>query len=261
MSQEKGLWPERSPETRESTEAEKDGPPSAAQLKPQAQPLDDLSASASSLSPGADGAIKQLAPGEPALDDLIIDEPAHDHAILDQNAGRGARSRAASAGPAQEDWAPEYPDGTYSDGAVQPVPLTARDDFSPAEAGNLATGSSLQRIADWRVTLRIHRADIYLGVALFVAVLALLWPAAGSPRRAALSLWDKSLIELGIAEAPAPVVHLLGDPAIQVWVDPHTALYYCPGAEQYGKTVNGRLSTQRDAQMDRFEPAGRTPCE
>jgi hypothetical protein len=111
------------------------------------------------------------------------------------------------------------------------------------------------------VTLRIHRADIYLGVALFVAVLALLWPAAGSPRRAALSLWDKSLIELGIAEAPAPVVHLLGDPAIQVWVDPHTALYYCPGAEQYGKTVNGRLSTQRDAQMDRFEPAGRTPCE
>lgn len=249
MSQEKGLWPERSPETRESTETEKGGPPLAAQSKPQAQPLDDLSAS-----------------GDPALDDLtldelIIDEPAPDHAIPNQAAGRGAWFRAVSTEPAQEDWASEYPDGTYSDGAVQPVPLPARDALSPAETGNGATGSSLQRIADWRVTLRIHRADIYLGVALFVAVLALLWPAAGSPRRAALSLWDKSLIELGIAEAPAPVVHLQGDPAIQVWIDPHTALYYCPGAEQYGKTVNGRLSTQRDAQMERFEPAGRTPCE
>ncbi len=276
MSQEKGLWPERSPETRESAEVEKGDPPLAAQLKPQAQPLSNSSVSAAPAPPVLDDRAEQPAPGDrsldrpnfrdPALDDLtlddlMIDEPAPDHAIVDQTAGRGAWSRTASAEPAQENWAPEYPDGTSSDGAVLPVPLPAREDLSPAGAGNGATGSSLQRIADWRVTLRIHRADIYLGVALFVAVLALLWPAAGPPRRAALSLWDKSLIELGIAEAPAPVVHLQGDPAIQVWIDPHTALYYCPGTEQYGKTANGRLSSQRDAQMDRFEPAGRTPCE
>jgi hypothetical protein len=68
-------------------------------------------------------------------------------------------------------------------------------------------------------------------------------------------------VTIGIAEAPAPVVHLHGDPGLAVWVDPHTALYYCPGEEQYGKTADGRFSPQREAQMDRFEPAGRSACE
>jgi hypothetical protein len=112
-----------------------------------------------------------------------------------------------------------------------------------------------------RVKLRLHRADLYLAAAVFVAALALLWPAAGSPRRAALGPWERALVTLGIAEAPTPVVHLQGDPAIEVWVDPNTALYYCPGEEQYGKTANGRVSSQREAQMDRFEPAGRSACE
>jgi hypothetical protein len=46
-----------------------------------------------------------------------------------------------------------------------------------------------------------------------------------------------------------------------VWIDPHTALYYCPGDEQYQKTDGGRFSSQREAQMDRFEPASRSACE
>jgi len=46
-----------------------------------------------------------------------------------------------------------------------------------------------------------------------------------------------------------------------VWIDSHTALYYCPGEEQYGKTADGRFSTQRDAQMESFEPASRSACE
>jgi hypothetical protein len=70
------------------------------------------------------------------------------------------------------------------------------------------------------------------------------------------------LVAIGIAaEAPAPAIHLQGDPGIEVWVDPHSALYYCPGEEPYGKTADGRLSSQHDAQMDRFEPAGRSACE
>jgi ribosomal protein L40E len=108
---------------------------------------------------------------------------------------------------------------------------------------------------------RQHRADLYLGAAIFVAVLALLWPSASSPKQSDLSLWDKTLIGIGIAEAPAPIAHLPGDPGVQVWIDPHTALYYCQGDDLYGKAANGRFSTQREAQMERFEPASRSACE
>src|SRR6266853_1798165 len=67
--------------------------------------------------------------------------------------------------------------------------------------------------------------------------------------------------QLSASEDSAPVVHSQGDPSLAVWVDPHTALYYCPGEEQYGKTTDGRFSPQREAQMDRFEPASRSACE
>ncbi len=111
--------------------------------------------------------------------------------------------------------------------------------------------------------LRFQRADLYLGTAILVATVALLWPVATPPRRAALGPWERALVTLGIAEAPAatPVVHFQGDPAINVWIDPHTAIYYCPDEEQYGKTAGGHFSSQREAQMDSFEPAGRSPCE
>ena len=109
--------------------------------------------------------------------------------------------------------------------------------------------------------LRFQRADLYLGMAIVVAALALLWPAAGSLQPAALSPWERALVTIGIAAAPAPAIHFQGDPGIQVWVDPHSARYYCPGEEPYGKTPGGRLSSQHDAQMDRFEPAGRSACE
>jgi ribosomal protein L40E len=168
---------------------------------------------------------------------------------------------------ASKDFAPFSPED--SDRTFEPFELAASDDFYPgeaisnesADASDAVPPSMLQRLADLRVTLRFHRADLYLGVAVFVAMLALLWPAAAAPRRAALSPWDRALIALGIAEAPAPVIHLQGDPSIEVWVDPHTALYYCPGAEPFGKTAGGRISSQREAQLDRFEPAGRTVCE
>jgi hypothetical protein len=75
-----------------------------------------------------------------------------------------------------------------------------------------------------------------------------------------LSLFDKLLISLGLAEAPEPPPDK-GNPDVQVWVDPHTALYYCPGADLYGKTPKGKITTQRNAQLDQFEPASRKPCE
>jgi ribosomal protein L40E len=134
-------------------------------------------------------------------------------------------------------------------------------EFTFGESQVETTSSVLQRLTALRVKLRFHRADLYLGVSVFVAAMALLWPVAGSTQQPSLSTWQRALIAIGIADAPQAEVHIQGDPAIEVWIDPHTALYYCPGEEQYGKTPDGRFNSQRAAQMDRFEPAGRSACE
>jgi ribosomal protein L40E len=162
--------------------------------------------------------------------------------------------------------------------ASRTFPFSARSDSFPMDrtlvgtisgttvlqasgAKGSGTGLTMRALAEFRGQLRQHRADLYLGAAVVVAALALLWPTTDSPRRAALRPWERALVTLGIAEAPAPATHFRGDAGIEVWVDPHTALYYCPGEEQYGKTAGGRVSSQRDAQMDRFKPAGRKACE
>jgi len=54
--------------------------------------------------------------------------------------------------------------------------------------------------------------------------------------------------------------YLHGNPDTEVWVDVHTALYHCPGSDLYGKTPDGKQSTQREAQQDQFEPANRKAC-
>jgi hypothetical protein len=75
-----------------------------------------------------------------------------------------------------------------------------------------------------------------------------------------LPFFDRMLVKLGLAEAPEPPEYK-GNPRTQVWVDLHTALYYCPGADLYGKTPKGRFSSQREAQLDQFEPAYRKACD
>ncbi len=131
---------------------------------------------------------------------------------------------------------------TDASNRIQPVPLR-------------------KRLSDVRGALRGYRANVYLAAAVVLALAALMWPTTSSARRDALSPMERMLIALGIAEAPAPVVHSEGNPSIDVWVDPHTALYYCPGEELYGKTADGRIASQHDAQVDRFQPAGRAVCE
>ena len=75
-----------------------------------------------------------------------------------------------------------------------------------------------------------------------------------------LTLFEKLLVNLGLAETPPTPVYL-GNPNASVWVDLHTALYYCSDSDRYGKTSEGKYTTQRDAQMDQFEPAARKNCE
>jgi len=271
MSQEQRLWPERSTEIRDGMG--KGVPPLDTERRQRAQAARDFAASGNLALPNAKelaaepiaqeetATIRHRAPGKSALGKTRVEGPW----ILD-----------ATNNYPQEGVIPEDLRSEDSDLAVQPLQLSATDDSFPIDAGTDATSdrtsdrtsdasvdgtsSVIRRLADFRVRLRFHRADLYLGVAVFVAVLALLWPAAGTPRPA-LGPWERALVTLGIAEAPAPVVHLRGDPGLAVWVDPHTALYYCPGEEQYGKTADGRFSPQREAQMDRFEPAGRSACE
>ena len=121
-----------------------------------------------------------------------------------------------------------------------------------------------------------RRGDVYLAVAVVLVAAVIRWSiwsehsfgANGSAvkvshRRPApdadLSMFDKLLISLGVADPPDPVEDK-GNPDTQVWVDLHSALYYCPGADLYGKTPQGKYSSQRDAQLGQFEPAYRKPC-
>jgi GAF domain-containing protein len=124
-----------------------------------------------------------------------------------------------------------------------------------------------------------RRGDIYLGIAVVLVIAVIRWgiwsnhpvgasgnqptpPAQSKPAPAPdsnLSIFDRMLISLGLAEAPEPP-ESKGNPETQVWVDLQTALYYCPGADLYGKTPKGKFSSQRDAQLDQFEPASRKTC-
>lgn len=126
-----------------------------------------------------------------------------------------------------------------------------------------------------------RRGDFYLAIAVILVAVVLRWGiwsdhsvgASGtgatvgnaSHRKNAdpeadLSLFDKFLISMGLAEAPeAP--EYKGNPDTQVWEDLHTALYYCPGSDLYGKTQKGKFTSQRDAQQDQFEPASRKACD
>jgi ribosomal protein L40E len=281
MSQDQDLWSRRSPETGEV--AQKDFPPPAAERRPLPISARDKSVPGKSAldtpsfeAPAFDKPmLDKAAFRRPALDDQAPGDPASDAQILELAESESKFSTTAidETIDTTNHWTRE---GLIPQDSAMPVHTFQLNDSlaietSADESANLTmdaadatvsgNGSLMQNFVHLRATLRLHRSDLYLGGAVLVAALALLWPTVGSPQRAALNPWERALVTLGLAEAPEPVVHVQGDPAIEVWVDPHTALYYCPGEDQYGKTADGRLSSQREAQMDRFEPAGRLACE
>ncbi|HXW89094.1 MAG TPA: PilZ domain-containing protein [Terriglobales bacterium] len=131
------------------------------------------------------------------------------------------------------------------------------DAANPAE---FALPLPQERLRDW---LARHRGDVSLAMASAFLLFSLFaWDARPSSlgKQPSLSVWERALVKLGLAELPEEPA-LAGNPAVQVWIDQHTALYYCPGSELYGKTPDGRFTTQRDAQMDQFEPAARAYCQ
>jgi GAF domain-containing protein len=156
----------------------------------------------------------------------------------------------------------------------------------------------LESIADPRTRtamarfLQRRRAEIYLGAAVLVVGFAVWWtvwgggptwkdlggpttpsasastdsPATLSPRRRVkppepeLTTYEKFMVAIGLAEAP-PAPAYLGNPDVNVWVDLQTGLYYCPNADLYNATPKGKFTSQRDAQLDQFEPAYRKACD
>ncbi len=125
-------------------------------------------------------------------------------------------------------------------------------------------GRSLRRVFDVvRVRLRMPRRAVQLAIissALFATLL--LWSIRPGGDPSHLTWFESLLVQIGLAEVPQqrqPAYTGVSD--IRVWVDVHTALYYCPGSDLYGKTPGGHFSTQRAAQEDQFEPATRAACE
>jgi hypothetical protein len=147
---------------------------------------------------------------------------------------------------------------------------TAREFLEQLASGNQPGGL----VRFWNT----RRGDVYLAIAVVLVACVIRWgiwsdhsiKASGSPETTAttqrkpapdagLPFFDRMLIQLGLAEAPQTPEDR-GSPGVQVWVDLHTALYYCPGTDLYGKTSKGKFTTQREAQLDQFEPAYRKTC-
>lgn len=137
--------------------------------------------------------------------------------------------------------------------------------------------------------IKKHPGDLALGAAASLFLITILWAvSSNSPTTSAdsgaqqqgtqttatppkpkkrqappapkVSFFDQVLIGLGLADPPAAPSYT-GNPNVPVWIDVHTALYYCPGSDLYGKTPQGRIASQHDAQLDQFEPASRKVCD
>lgn len=121
---------------------------------------------------------------------------------------------------------------------------------------------------------RNHRANIYLVISAVLLGLVLAgWGSGADTVNASanskwarmhpqphLSTFEKVLVGLNLA-VPPPTPNYRGNPEAKVWEDTHTALYYCEGAELYGKTPGGKFTSQREAQIDQFEPDSRKVCD
>jgi hypothetical protein len=225
-------------------------------------------------SPAPDVA-KEKAPLPAELEEIIARFAAEDFSIEFEQ-------HPAVEVPAQADAKPEI--ATAIEASVVPAEATLPVPVPPSYPWTSAAKArrwleSVSGQSPTKLFLMRHRANIYLGVASAILLAVLLgWGVRPVPSRPAastrtasgsakknppapdLTLFEQILVSLGLAEAPEPPAYL-GNPNIRVWVDLHTALYYCPGADLYGKTTAGKFTNQRDAQQDQFEPASRRPCD
>jgi hypothetical protein len=167
------------------------------------------------------------------------------------------------------------PESGLQEEVEKPEPTVVPISQQP-ESPSPATWTSAARVLQWlkslekdnspgRIWLAKHRGDVSIALSALVLLIALtgwgLHPgSAKSSTQPKLTLFERMLVGLGVAEAP-PQPAAAGNPNVWVWVDVHTALYYCPGSDLYGKTPGGKFALQRDAQIDQFQPAERASCQ
>ena len=132
-------------------------------------------------------------------------------------------------------------------------------------------GQRLKWVLGWLARMwKFHRANMYV-IAAFLLLMAVIFGLGGGsvnasaargkgPLRPKLTPFEKIGVWLGVAVPPETPAYV-GNPNTQVWVDVHTALYYCPGQDLYGTTAGGKYERQRDAQLDQFAPASRRACD
>ena len=161
--------------------------------------------------------------------------------------------------------------GEVAEDAVAPAVLEPGKTQSPWASATKANKwlESLNPKSPGGIWLAKHRADLYVAGAVLLLLIVLsgwgMHPSEShvqskSTAQPSLTLFEKLLISLGLAEPPPAPVYL-GNPNASVWVDMKHALYYCSDSDLYGKTPGGKFTTQRDAQLDQFEPAARKNCD
>lgn len=165
--------------------------------------------------------------------------------------------------------------------SVKALTVAAQSPAVVSESAPAATWSSAAKARAWLDSLKspqkskdwfrdewtFHRGVISIALASAVLLAVLFqWvtrPAPVSGQSRGLSAFEQMLVSVGLAEAPPPIspTPQPGNPHTKVWVDVHTALYYCPGADLYGKTPDGKYTSQLEAQRDNFQPSTLKACD
>ena len=138
--------------------------------------------------------------------------------------------------------------------------------FEPtaAERGTALLAEEFEDVSPWSRAVRALRGRLRIKDVLLIAIAATLafgvisaWPSSGGQ----LTWFQSILVRLGWARTTPYAPAYAGNPQINVWIDGQSALYYCEGSDLYGKTPQGRFVTQREAQVQHFEPAVGLACQ
>ncbi len=145
--------------------------------------------------------------------------------------------------------------------AIVPLCNILADKDAASEAAKQSRWKTATKLFGWsKHRLAAHRATIYVGTSILI-VLLVFWDSTWLPQRyPEPNIFKELLLSLGLAAPPTTPVHY-DNPDVRVWLDLHTRLYYCPGAEPFGKTPGGKLTTQSQARQEHFKTADGKVCQ
>jgi hypothetical protein len=150
------------------------------------------------------------------------------------------------------------------------APLPDNSHFSYFEPTEAERGAALLELEDLDYVPPLTRATralrdrLRIKDVLLIAIAATLafgvvsaWPSSGGQ----LTWFQSMLVRLGRAQTASHTPVYAGNPEVNVWVDVHTALYYCSGSDLYGKTPEGYFASQREAIQQHFQPDAGLACQ